>query len=618
MADAPFVSLYRRFRPGRFDELRGQDHVVRALRSAVRDDRVSHAYLFSGPRGTGKTSSARILAKALNCEAPVDGEPCGVCTSCVEITLGSSLNVHELDAASNNGVDAMRDLVAHAGLGTPGRWKVYIVDEVHMLSTAAANALLKTLEEPPSHVVFVLATTDPQKVPPTIRSRTQHLEFRLLGAETLHGLLESINEEAGLHVDEVALEAAVRRGRGSARDALSALDQVVASGSADAARPELAAVLDALADGDVAQVLVALSALLAGGWGPQQLATELIDDLRQVFLAALAPELCTVSGPSLERFRAVAEAMGLARVVRSMEILGHALVDMREAPDAQVVLEIGAVRAVRPDLDSGMEALSERVSVLERAQSGAPAFPRPAAPAERSAGGGSEVGGSAAPAAAPESPPTPPRTEVARRPSIGAVRRKKEAAAPAPAAPARTAVHAAPDPVAEPPDTGFAAAAHAGTPAQATRTLDRDSLTEAWGDGVLQSLPARAKARYASGRFVAVDGEGAHFALPNAAHREQCAEQQAVVEKALSDHFGTTVSLVLDIDDTSPPPAARSGPSPAAAGPSSGAAPSPAAPPADEIDYVDPSELDDTSTDQATAAQARLLQAFPGASEVPE
>ena len=150
MADAPFVSLYRRFRPGRFDEIRGQDHVVRALRSAVRDDRVSHAYLFSGPRGTGKTSSARILAKALNCEAPVDGEPCGVCTSCVEITQGSSLNVHELDAASNNGVDAMRDLVAHAGLGTPGRWKVYIVDEVHMLSTAAANALLKTLEEPPA------------------------------------------------------------------------------------------------------------------------------------------------------------------------------------------------------------------------------------------------------------------------------------------------------------------------------------------------------------------------------------------------------------------------------------------------------------------------------------
>ncbi len=617
MADAPFVSLYRRFRPGRFDELKGQDHVVRALRSAVRDDRVSHAYLFSGPRGTGKTSSARILAKALNCEAPVDGEPCGVCTSCVEITQGSSLNVHELDAASNNGVDAMRDLVAHAGLGTPGRWKVYIVDEVHMLSTAAANALLKTLEEPPSHVVFVLATTDPQKVPPTIRSRTQHLEFRLLGAETLHDLLASVREEAGLQVDEEALEAAVRRGRGSARDALSALDQVVASGSADAARPELAAVTDALADGDVSQVLVALSALLAGGWGPQQLATELIDDLRQVFLAALAPELCTVSGPSLERFRGVAEAMGLARVVRSMEILGHALVDMREAPDAQVVLEIAAVRAVRPDLDSGMEALSERVSVLERAQSGAPAFPRPGASAERETPAATDPGGSVAVGSEPTPAPGPP-AEVARRPSIGAMRRSKEAATPAPGPEA--AAPAAPPPAPAPAPAPAAATAAVAPGAQgSTRTLDRDSLTEAWGDGILQSLPARAKARYASGRFVSVDEQGAHFALPNAAHRDQCAEQQALVEAALSDHFGTTVALVLDIDETVAPPVARAGPSPAASGRTPGAVPPPPAAPVDDMEDIDPSELmEDTSTDQASAAEARLLQAFPGASEVGE
>ncbi|HEX4127478.1 MAG TPA: DNA polymerase III subunit gamma/tau [Acidimicrobiales bacterium] len=639
MADAPFVSLYRRFRPGQFDELRGQDHVVRALRSAVRDDRVSHAYLFSGPRGTGKTSSARILAKALNCEAPVDGEPCGICTSCVEITQGTSLNVHELDAASNNGVDAMRDLVAHAGLGTPGRWKVYIVDEVHMLSTAAANALLKTLEEPPSHVVFVLATTDPQKVPPTIRSRTQHLEFRLLGAETLHDLLESINEEAGLHVDEGALEAAVRRGRGSARDALSALDQVVASGSADAARPELAAVIDALADGDVGQVLVSLSGLLAGGWGPQQLGTELIDDLRQVFLAALAPELCTVSGQSLERFRSVAEAMGLARVVRSMEILGHALVDMREAPDAQVVLEIAAVRAVRPDLDSGMEALSERVSVLERAQSGSPAFPRPGAAPDRGATAKPEAGNATAAPAAPATP-TEPRSpaEVSRRPSLGAMRRSKEAAtAPAPADTATPDAMTAPVPSPVPPETGRvmepapaapdraaaapaapAAPAAQGAHATAVLSLDRDSLTEAWGDGILQSLPARAKARYASGRFVAVDDQGVHFALPNAAHREQCAEQQPVVEAALSDHFGTKVTLVLDIDDAGSPPAPGPGPSPAASGRAPGGRPPAPVPTVEEAEYVDPSELEDASADQASAAEARLLQAFPGASEVAE
>ena len=565
MADAPFVSLYRRFRPGRFDEIRGQDHVVRALRSAVRDDRVSHAYLFSGPRGTGKTSSARILAKALNCEAPVDGEPCGVCTSCVEITQGSSLNVHELDAASNNGVDAMRDLVAHASLGTPGRWKVYIVDEVHMLSTAAANALLKTLEEPPSHVVFVLATTDPQKVPPTIRSRTQHLEFRLLGAETLHGLLESVNEEAALGLDADALEAAVRRGRGSARDALSALDQVVASGSADAARPELAQVLDALADGDVSQVLVALSALLAGGWGPQQLATELIDDLRQVFLAALAPELCAASGSSLERFTALAEAMGLPRVVRSMEILGHALVDMREAPDAQVVLEIAVVRAVRPDLDSGMEALSERVSLLERTLSGGAAFPRPGAPAEHSR------------------PPTVHRWAVdpRHRPAPAAARRnpaggrgqaslhRRRAAEPA-GRPAqrRTAGRGR----RSGPRPGAAAArchhpaAHRrrsrlprATAAPAARAVDRDSLTEAWGDGILRALPARAKALYSAGRFVAVDEQGAHFALPNAAHRDRAPSLVPAVEAALAAHFGTPVTLVLDVDDAAPP-AARPAP----------------------------------------------------------
>jgi DNA polymerase III subunit gamma/tau len=643
MADAPFVSLYRRFRPGRFDEIKGQDHVVRALRSAVRDDRVSHAYLFSGPRGTGKTSSARILAKALNCEAPVEGEPCGVCTSCIEITQGSSLNVHELDAASNNGVDAMRDLVAHAGLGTPGRWKVYIVDEVHMLSPAAANALLKTLEEPPGHVVFVLATTDPQKVPPTIRSRTQHLEFRLLGAETLHGLLESVNAEAGLHLDEEALEAAVRRGRGSARDALSALDQVVASGSADAARPELAQVLDALADGDVSQVLVALSALLAGGWGPQQLATELIDDLRQVFLAALAPELCAVSGASLERFRSLAEAMGLARVVRSMEILGHALVDMREAPDAQVVLEIAAVRAVRPDLDSDVNALAERVSVLERSLSGAAAFPRPGAAPPVPGGSGSAPAPTASTGTTPADPAPPGRapTEsssqrgagpVATKPSLGAIKRSKQAAAevaaPEPPQPvAADDAGPANDEIATPTPSSREAVA----PSPRETTVDRDTLTEAWGDGILQSLPARAKARFASGRFVGVDEGGAHFALPNAAHRDQCAEQLPLVEEALARHFGTAITLVLDIDESTVPGRAPQ-PVGATAAPSgrvgrrSGAvqSPPPTIAPApdepDDFDAVDRAEFDAAVAgdgDQASEAEARLLQAFPGASEVP-
>jgi len=622
MADDPFVSLYRRFRPGRFDELRGQDHVVRALQSAVRDGRVSHAYLFSGPRGTGKTSSARILAKALNCAAPVDGEPCGVCTSCTEITQGTSLDVHELDAASNNGVDAMRDLVAHAALGTPGRWKVYIVDEVHMLSNAAANALLKTLEEPPGHVVFVLATTDPQKVPPTIRSRTQHLEFRLIGAETLHALLESVRDQAGLAVDEESVQAAVRRGRGSARDALSALDQVVASGTSDAARPELSSVLLAVGQGAVADVLVSLSALLAAGWGPQQLATELVDDLRQVFLAALAPELCAVSGPDRAEFATLAESMGLARVVRGMEILGRALVDMRDAPDAQVVLEIAIVRASRPDLDSGIEALTERVSALERglASGGGPGravvHPDAAPPAPRRTAEGLPVSDPPASAAPVSDPPVsaapacaPPAADVGRRPSVGAVLRRQQATPGAvdPGADVPAATAPPPRPL---------AAGDGGPRTAVAPGIDRDSLTQAWGDSVLRSLPARIKAVYSAGRFVAADQNGAQFALPNAAHRDRCAESVAQVEDALTAHFGADVSLVLVVDGDGDGAAGRpAGPVPTG--------PPPSAPDGgrDELEVEDPADLAPASgddTDHQSAAEARLLEAFPGTSEVAE
>jgi DNA polymerase III subunit gamma/tau len=586
--------------------------VVRALQSAVRDGRVSHAYLFSGPRGTGKTSSARILAKALNCAAPVEGEPCGTCSSCTEITQGTSLDVHELDAASNNGVDAMRDLVAHAALGTPGRWKVYIVDEVHMLSNAAANALLKTLEEPPSHVVFVLATTDPQKVPPTIRSRTQHLEFRLLGADTLYELLTSVQEKAALSVDAESVQAAVRRGRGSARDALSALDQVVASGSSDSARPELSGILSALSQGGAADVLVSLSSLLAGGWGPQQLATELVDDLRQVFLAALAPELCAVSGPSRAEFAALAESMGLARVVRNIEIIGRALIDMRDAPDAQVVLEIAVVRATRADLDPGIEALTERVAMLERAVAGG-GVPAPnGVPVHvppRSEATAPAAPAPAAPAPATESAPVAPTagTDLVRRPSLGAVRRRQEAPAGAPveAVPPAPPVRAEAE-VPGPPTTN-------GPSRPAAPAVDRDGLTQAWGDGVLRNLPARAKALFSAGRFVAADEGGARFALPNAAHRDRCAELAPQVEEALTAHFGVPVCLVLVVDDgsTGAPPR-RDDASPRA---------EPAVPgPGDlgDLDDEDPADLVAATVDgldQASAAEARLLEAFPGTSE---
>ena len=289
---ASYQSLYRRYRPQRFDEVLGQDHVTRALRNAVRDGRVGHAYLFSGPRGTGKTSTARILAKVLNCAAPVDGEPCGKCENCVAVAEGRVVDwLLEQDAASKSKVDDMRDLLERVPLGTSGNRKVIILDEVHMLSQGAENALLKTLEEPPAHVVFVLATTDPQKVRPTIRSRTQHFEFRLLPPDVLGDHVRHVIADADLGLDDAAVDDAVdhviRSGGGSARDTLSALDQVAALGEVlDEAEP-VDAVVDALAAADAGRVLVAVADALAAGRDPRTLGEGVIAALRDAFLSVM-------------------------------------------------------------------------------------------------------------------------------------------------------------------------------------------------------------------------------------------------------------------------------------------------------------------------------------------
>ncbi|HET9609891.1 MAG TPA: DNA polymerase III subunit gamma/tau, partial [Acidimicrobiales bacterium] len=289
---ATYQSLYRRYRPQRFDEVLGQDHVTRALRNAVRDGRVGHAYLFSGPRGTGKTSTARILAKVLNCAAPADGEPCGVCENCVAVAEGRVTDwLLEQDAASKSKVDDMRDLLERVPLGTSGNRKVIILDEVHMLSQGAENALLKTLEEPPAHVVFVLATTDPQKVRPTIRSRTQHFEFRLLPPDVLADHIRYVIDHAGLGLDAGAVDEAVehvlRSGGGSARDTLSALDQVAALGEVVDERHPVDAILDALCDHDAGRVLVAVADALAAGREPRALGEALIAALRDAFLSLM-------------------------------------------------------------------------------------------------------------------------------------------------------------------------------------------------------------------------------------------------------------------------------------------------------------------------------------------
>ncbi len=360
------TSLYRRFRPGRFVELRGQDHVVRALQGAVKNERVSHAYLFSGPRGTGKTTTARILAKALNCEDPLEGDACNKCASCVAITKGTSLDVTELDAASNNGVDDIRDITAGAWHGTPGSWKVYIFDEVHQLSKAASAALLKTLEEPPPHVVFVLATTDPHKVMPTIRSRTQHLEFRLFNGETLSSLLHEVERAAGLSADDATIEAAVRLGRGSARDALSALDQLIATGSIVESQPEFDGLFRALVDADAVAALKSLAELTREGWDPEQLAESFAADVRQVFLLQVAPEVADAVDSDRDRLTEWGGQLGLPRTVRVLETVGRAMREMKSAPEKIVILEVAMVRLIRPELDNTVEALDERVTKLER------------------------------------------------------------------------------------------------------------------------------------------------------------------------------------------------------------------------------------------------------------
>ena len=337
-------SLYRRYRPRRFSELKGQDHVVRALRTSVAEGREGQAYLFSGPRGTGKTTSARILAKVLNCENPRDGEPCCECESCLAVERGVSYDVHELDAASNNGVEAMRDLIEKSSLGTPGRHKVYILDEVHMLSKAAEAALLKTLEEPPPHVVFVLATTDPQKMSDTIRSRTQHLQFHLLPADTLAEHVRWVAADAGLDVSEAAFEQALSRGGGSARDTLSALELVANTGDEGMDVVPLDEFVEAMIDRDSGRALTVVAHAISSGMDARTVTEELISFLRNGFLALMAPELVQVPSNRLDALAAQAQRLGAAGLVRGIELLGAALAEMRHAPDPRVLLDVATVQ----------------------------------------------------------------------------------------------------------------------------------------------------------------------------------------------------------------------------------------------------------------------------------
>ena len=363
-----YQSLYRRYRSGTFNELVGQNHVVTALKNAVTENRVGHAYLFSGPRGTGKTSTARILGKALNCtDLQEEGEPCCSCESCVSFTDGTSYDLQELDAASNNGVEAVRDLISKVALGSPGRTKIYILDEVHMLTAGAENALLKTLEEPPSHVVFILATTEPHKVAPTIRSRTQHYEFELLPGDELEKHIRWIAEDADLNVSDEMIEYVLRSGGGSARDTLSALEQVVTAGGIPNDDDALGIIINGIAQSDPSLVVNGLSQAIRSGRDPRVIGESLIDRLRDGFLFALHAPTEHFSDHQRERASDLAGVIKLATLTRALETIGSALIGMRQSSDSRIDLEVALIRLTHPELSSEIGALVERIERLESA-----------------------------------------------------------------------------------------------------------------------------------------------------------------------------------------------------------------------------------------------------------
>lgn len=609
-------SLYRRYRPRRFGDIRGQEHVVRALSGAVESDSVGHAYLFSGPRGTGKTTTARILAKALNCTNRTGAEPCGVCESCVAMDAGRSYDLFELDAASNNGVEAMRDLIAKTAVGSPGKTKVYILDEVHMLSTAASNALLKTLEEPPDHVKFVLATTDPHKVLPTIQSRTQHFNFELLTAEQLDAYVRWVLEQEHRELTDEAIAHVVRSGRGSARDTLSVLEQVLASGGVVGSSADASALVDALAAGDTGSAMAAVDAAVMAGRDPRVLAERTIASLRDAFLVTMGASGDHLPPADRDQVAAWSKQMSPARITRALELLGAAIVDMRQAAEPRIPLEVAVVRSTHPGTDNSIEAILARVEKLEAALSsgGTLAAPAPtpvSVPADAAAGVED-----AEPSRRPNNePPTeddtgdspPIRTNdgeesaMPRPGGAGGVSAAREQLAslrgrnaakpesapdltppappprrprPAPAATTSTAAAAAASsygPASDPPApnaTDDIAASGVDTPAVSTTTPDQSPAPSAADGGLAAAyqlvvenrLRGVAKALFNAARVGSADDNHLVLVFANQPTLDRASASVSTVEAEVSGQYGQKVTVELTTEGGSPPDRGRGAP----------------------------------------------------------
>lgn len=563
-------SLYRRYRPRRFAELKGQEHVVRALRNAVIHHREGQAYLFSGPRGTGKTSTARILAKVLNCEVPEDGEPCGICNSCLAIDSGNSYDVLELDAASNNGVENMRDLIERSALGNPGRHRVFILDEVHMLSKPAEATLLKTLEEPPPHVVFVLATTDPQKVSETIRSRTQHLQFHLLPISELEAHVRWVIADAGLKVSDDAIKHVLQQGGGSARDTLSALELVAAGGGEVDEQISLDEFIEALIDHDPGRALTAVAFAVQRGADPRSLTDDIVRHLREAFLSLMAPELVQLPEHHATVVGDQARRLGTGSVVHAIEVLGDVLIEMRHAPNARLLLEVALVKLTSQVTNTDAGALLARIERLEasiaaaRDVTGPIVRPAPLNPAT----GRAQLGGKAkASSTASGGVPRPsPGTPSVATPSVSTI-----------------------DTRATPP------------PTSAQPLGDRDVMVK-WPE-VLASLKPLVRALYSAVQpRDCVDGVLTVVA-PNQMHSTKAQEHMGVVQDVLSRVAGRSITLAFDA------PASSRGTSSSISQSRRTNAP---ASTDDDDEAIDPSDSMDAPRGAATNVVDRLAQAFPG------